>query len=180
MTSNEKKNREFGTLLSGNADDFQYVTLSILEIKDIDQGKVVTEKAKYGFEQLKSPVLVDDTAIYFSGYNKFPGTFTKYIFNTLGSVGLNRLLSGGMRGSIRTIVCYYDGKAFKYFEGSLLGSFKQDMTGNQTDYSEYNGFFYPDGFEKKYADFSESEILLYSPRALAVRSFLESYNKGVL
>src|SRR3972149_6956296 len=64
----------------------------ITEIQTTDQLAIAVDKAKKAWDLLKKPLLLDDAAIYFEKYHKFPGTLSKFVSEGIGFEGLKRLI----------------------------------------------------------------------------------------
>ena len=45
-------------------------------------------------EQVQGPVLVEDTALSFDALNGLPGVYIKHFMESLGHIGLNKMLDG--------------------------------------------------------------------------------------
>jgi XTP/dITP diphosphohydrolase len=73
--------------------DFSCVqqALDLFELQTNDMLEVSRMKAIEAFKKVWWPVLVDDSGIYFDAYPDFPGVFSKYIFQSLGVVWLQKL-----------------------------------------------------------------------------------------
>ncbi len=65
--------------------------VDLFEPQTNDMLEVSRIKAFEAFEKVWWPVLVDDSGIYFDSYPDFPGVFSKYIFQSLGVVWLQKL-----------------------------------------------------------------------------------------
>jgi XTP/dITP diphosphohydrolase len=56
------------------------VDLDLSEIQTNILTVISADKCKRAYEQLEQPVLVDDTGIYFDAFDRFPGAFTKFLY----------------------------------------------------------------------------------------------------
>ncbi len=148
ITGNNSKFMEARLILGKRAEPVQK-DIEIIEPKTSKQEEVVLEKARQAFQQLKAPVLVDDTGIYFEAYKDFPGTATKLVFQAIGFNGIARLLRGSKRGAyFRTLLCYKDSKTTKIFEGVWRGRITSKLSKRFNPEWEYNSIFIPEGFSK--------------------------------
>jgi len=68
--------------------------IKLPELMTPNEEEIIIEKAKYAFEKIKKPLIVDDAGIYFEAYPNFPGAFTKFIIKLLGFEGIFKLLEG--------------------------------------------------------------------------------------
>lgn len=143
---------------------------------DLDsQEKVAIEKARQAFEKLKKPVIAEDTGVYFEAYNNFPGIFAKRVYLGIGFDGLLALIRRvkNRAAYFLTVVCYYDGKNFKCFEGKLKGMLLEELVSVDKDRLPYEKIFVPDGFKDALVDISIEKKNEFSHRAIATRKLGE-------
>ena len=152
------------------------------ETQAISQERVVIEKANEAYSRLKKPVLVDDTAIYFSAYKDFPGTYTKTLFGCLGFEGVEKLLNNRDRTAhFRTIICYKDRKSTKLFSGIWNGRIVRQISRRFNPDWQYNSIFIPDGYKKLLSEIPLEERAKYSHRKRAFDKlvrYLKTNNNG--
>jgi len=98
VTTNPGKFAEISRFLYANAPEIELKQYSadIEEIQSFDQQAIAIDKAKKAWALVQKPLLIDDAAIYFDAYNKFPGTLTKFVTHGLGFEGIKRLIDPGM------------------------------------------------------------------------------------
>lgn len=100
----------------------QQVKVELQEIQTSDHRQIAIEKAKYAWNIIKKPLIVDDSGIYFDRYDNFPGPFLKFVYYGLGLNGMLKLLEGDNRATFRWyIVCAYGPNDFEVFEGKCEG-----------------------------------------------------------
>lgn len=58
-----------------------------------DPDYVAREKCRLAFEQVKAPVIVEDTSLCFNALNGLPGVYIKWFLEKTGHEGLNNLLA---------------------------------------------------------------------------------------
>lgn len=120
--------RKFEKMMSVLPDTISFVQkdLDIVEIQSLDVDEISLDKAVKAYTLLNSPVLVEDTAIYFSEYDLFPWPFAKQAFQSLGRLGMQRLLQDAPNQEIRfrSVVSYMDETLDKpiSFAGESLGT----------------------------------------------------------
>lgn len=161
----EEASRYLGILM-----DHQKLDLDELQTLDIEE--IVRHKALQAFELVKTPILVEDSALVFHSLGKLPGPLIKWFEKEIGNEGLCRLVDGKDRTCTAT-ACYgfYDGKNFEFFTGSMDGSVSDTPKGE-------NGFgwapvFIPDGYEKTYAEMTKDEQAVVAMRSKALKKFRE-------
>lgn len=66
--------------------------LELIEEQADDALQVTQSKARQAYEQLKQPVVVDDSAFHIPALNGFPGVYQKYVAETIGPEGILKLM----------------------------------------------------------------------------------------
>ena len=72
--------------------DIKPFNAQIQEIQSTDQKTIAIDKELKAWKILQKPLSVDESGIFFEKYNKFPGTFSKYVFEGIGFEGRTKLL----------------------------------------------------------------------------------------
>ncbi len=180
VTSNAGKFTEVSRYISQHAPSLTLVQKDedIPEIQTLDQRWIAIDKAKKAWEILKRPLLIDDAAIYFENYYKFPGTLSKFVNIGLGIDGIKRLIDEGDRAHFLLYMVYIEAPdKYKVFEGKCLGALTKKESLLVHPNLPYDLFFIPDGQTQTYAalsaDFDTNASLFY--RIQALRSFLTWY-----
>jgi len=103
--------------------DIEYINLECPEFKKNDVEEIAREKARFAFEYLKKPLIVDDTALHIAALKGFPGPYAAYVLNTLGTDGILKLMDKitDTKASFVTAIAYADGDDIKVFTGSIDG-----------------------------------------------------------
>lgn len=57
-----------------------------------DPEPIAIEKARYAYERLKKPILVDDGSLCFNAYKGLPGPYIKWFLKNLGTAGLVKMV----------------------------------------------------------------------------------------
>lgn len=142
--------------------DIDHHQLDLTEIQSLDLEEIITHKVKEAYNQLKSPVLVHDTALYFNAFGELPGPFIKWFLETVGNQGMCRMLNNfADRSAVAVVnIGYYDGDDLKVFKSELKGRIAEQPRGE-------NGFgwdpiFIPEGFNKTRSELNEDEYLTNS------------------
>lgn len=178
ITGNKSKFGEAKSILKDLEIKLIKKDLKINEIKTDNQEKLVTEKADEAFRKIKKPLIVDDTGIYFDGYNNFPGTYTKFIFDTVGLEGIERLMDGTSRKAFfKTLICYKDKKRTKVFKGIWGGKITKNISRSFNPDWQYNNIFVPEGFTKHLSEISLIQRMKHSHRRKALDSFIKFWRQ---
>jgi len=148
--------------------------LKVEEPQVLDPEKVVKAKAEAAFKQLGSPIMCDDTAIFFEAYPNFPGTLTKFVFQSLGFRGVEKILQGVKRGAyFQTLVCYKDSEQCLVFKGVWKGTITNNISSMFNPDWQYNSIFIPEGFNIPLAELSMEERAKHSHRKKALEQFAQ-------
>jgi len=155
----------------------------LLEIQDLKAvAEIAREKVRYAYDQLKIPLIVDDTGFFIDALNGFPGTYAAFVLNSIGNAGILKLMEGipDRNARFTTGIAYADEHDLQVFTGNLEGRIARSPRGN-------NGFGYDPIFEvgrMTLAEISIQEKSRISHRACALSSFHDwfiakrGYNRG--
>ncbi len=178
-TGNKYKVQEMSSILSEYGVKLSQSEMKIIEPDYDTLEEIAEEKARQAFEKLKVPVIAEDTGVYFSGYNNFPGQLAKRVYLGLGFDGLLLLIknSKNKRGYFATAVSYYDGKEMKTFSGKLNGVWLNYLVSAEADRLPYEKMFVPDGYEDAIVTIPIEEKNKISHRAKATRLLGEWLSK---
>ncbi len=168
VTSNADKVREASEILGHPLE--QVSSVAVHEIQTHDPAEIVKHKARQAYEELKCPVLVEDSGLIFTAWNGLPGALVKWFEVSVGCEGLLRMLDGfGDREACAVcVVAVFDGREIRMAKGEVWGSIADHVRGN-------NGFgwdviFIPEGYENTYAEMKPSEKNTISHRRQAFES----------
>jgi XTP/dITP diphosphohydrolase len=168
ITGNDSKFAEAKILLEGTGIELIKTDIKMPEIKSSDEIKVLLKKAEDAFNAIGAPIIVDDTGIYFEAYHKFPGTYTKYLYEAVGIHGIKQLLNIENKNAyFKTMVCYKDSHQVLIFEGIMKGKMNIAEQGTFNENWSYNQIFFPEGFSKSLAEFTLDERARVSHRKKA-------------
>jgi XTP/dITP diphosphohydrolase len=175
VTGNPHKAEEIGAFLAGTV-DAEHVLLDCPEFRDDQVGPIAREKARFAWETLGRPLIVDDTGFFVAALNGFPGPYAAYVLSTIGNAGLLRLLEGApdRSGSFVTAVAYADERGIRVFEGRLDGEVTTAPRGT-------GGFGYDPVFAvggRTLAEIPLEEKNRFSHRARALAAFRDWFRAG--
>ena len=179
VTSNQGKFEEIKHFIKSNnlPIDLQQLEADIPEIQTLDQKAIAVDKAIKAWEILQKPLIIDDAAIYFEKYNKFPGTLSKFVSLGIGHEGLKKLIEDGDKATFLLYVVYISSPTnFKVFEGKCEGILKKPKEFYGSQNLPYDCLFVPNGTTETYADMrntDEGNKFFY--RIKALKQFLEWY-----
>jgi XTP/dITP diphosphohydrolase len=172
VTGNPHKAEEMAAFLDGIV-EIEHVPLDCPEYRDDEVGPIAREKARFAYETLCRPLIVDDTGFFVHALRGFPGPYAAYVLRTLGNEGLLRLLEGEADRSAHfvTAVAYADTDGIRLFEGRLDGTVTTGPRGT-------GGFGYDPIFgvgDRTLAELPLAEKNRFSHRARALSAFRDWY-----
>jgi non-canonical purine NTP pyrophosphatase (RdgB/HAM1 family) len=147
-------------------------SLDLEEIQSLDLEEIVKDKVLRAFNQIKSPVLVEDVSFTFHALGNLPGPLIKWFLKELGNDGLCHLVDGKNRSCTAT-VCYglYDGNQIQTFSGSMKGRVADVPRGDGS--FGWAPIFIPEGYNETYAELSIEEQVKFSMRNKALKKLKE-------
>jgi non-canonical purine NTP pyrophosphatase (RdgB/HAM1 family) len=179
VTSNAGKFQEVSQYLGevNPAIELEQLFFDIEEIQSDDQLKIAIDKAKKAWHFAKMPLLIDDAAIYFERYNKFPGTLTKFVSHGMGFDGIKRIFDEGDKANFLLYMVYIDGpESYQVFEGRCDGYLTKPEKFNAHPELPYDAYFVPDNETLTYAQIRNTPLATkYLYRLQALKKFLEWY-----
>lgn len=176
VTQNSHKIRELAPLFEDNGVSFDTTDLEKLEIRSDDVEVIARAAAVHAFEVLNRPVIVDDTGLYLSALNGFPGAYAAFALKTIGYEGILKLMNGASERSAQfvTSVGYCDSTHTITFVGTMHGTIAEKAAGRSG--FGYDPIFIPEGFDKTYAELDLTEKVSISHRTRAFIAFLDWYS----
>ncbi len=107
------------------------------EIQSLDIREIVEHKVKQAYEQIWTPVLVEDVGLSFSSLWKLPWPFIKFFEAELGLDKLVKIVDQDNRDAIATCV-------FWYFDGVNIQFFEWNVPWRIADFPRWNWWFWWD------------------------------------
>lgn len=185
-TNNKNKINEIRQKILEFNLDVDLYTLSDFSDEEIEikeTGETLEEnamiKAKTCFDLLKIPSFADDTGLEVFSLDGKPGVHSARFSGVYGDDKANRLKlltllqnkkEDERRARFRTIICFYDGSAPRFFEGICYGKIIEEERGDKG--FGYDSIFVPDGFDKTFAEMNLNEKNEISHRSKAIVNFL--------
>ncbi|MBD3310660.1 non-canonical purine NTP pyrophosphatase [Candidatus Woesearchaeota archaeon] len=180
VTGNRHKFREIKELMDRNRIEIEQIDLDKPEEKSDDIKEIAETAAKRLADEFKKPVMVDDTGIYFTAWNNFPGPHPKFVWNSLGYEGMLKLLEGKERAAyFMTVAAYCEpGKEPVSFEGRCKGRIIDEIRCKDKDVQPYERIFVPEGYDKVWAEIPEIKAGL-SHRVSAFQQLADHLKKNI-
>ena len=158
--------------------EIQPLKLEIDEIQTLDILKICIGKATMAFQQIQSPVLVEDTEFCLNALNNLPGPFIKFFEERLGPGALIELLKGhkNRNGFARTCLVFFDGEQSFWGMGTLKGSVAHFQSPGEG--FGFDCCFIPEGEQQPLSILGLDRKIEISHRRLAVQDLLRKIGKN--
>ncbi|MFP3144165.1 MAG: XTP/dITP diphosphatase [Caldisphaera sp.] len=142
-----------------------------IEIQNDEISQIALYAALNAYNEVRKPLIVDDSALYIKSLLNFPGPYTSYVYKTIGIKGILKLMEGikDRSATFKTSLVYVDKKGYKIFEGIVKGIITEEPRGNMG--FGFDPIFKPDNANKTFAEMSIKEKNTYSHRAKAALNF---------
>ena len=181
-TSNTHKFREASFILEDSGIRLSRLPSKGTEIQSDDVSEIARIAAADAFQKYRRPLFVEDTMLSVDELNGFPGTYSAYVYKSIGPAGVLKLLEGtGTRGGeFDSCVAFVsEGRPPITFVGRLRGSIASRARGRGG--FGFDSVFIPTGSVKTLAEMSMAEKCEVSHRSKAIRalaSWLETTGFG--
>lgn len=178
VTQNKHKLAELRPLFQRFGVAFETTDLEKHEIRSNDVSKVALEAAKHAYAILKKPVVVDDTGLFITALEGFPGAYPGYVLDTIGKEGILKLMNEieNRNAKFVTAVGFVNESQSMTFMGEMEGTIAETIMGEGG--FGYDPIFIPTGLSVTYAQLSFNEKVKISHRTKAFTQFLEWYSIG--
>lgn len=142
ITGNQKKADYLANFLGFTV---EHKKLDLDEIQSLDLKEIVGHKVRQAYNQIKSPIIVEDVSLEFTARGRLPGPFIKWFIEEVDFEKICSILDGKDRGAVaRCVFGYFDGKTLKTFEGSLPGKIADKPAGENGH--GWDKIFIPQGY----------------------------------
>lgn len=150
------------------------------EIQSESLSEVSGFAARNAYQELKKPLLVDDTGMFVRALGGFPGVYTAHTQYTIGNQGILKLMEGVKDRSAYSAcaLSFFDGRTFKCFVGKMNGSILKTERGRSGFGFGFDPIFSPTGYSgKSLAELSMDDKNGVSHRGKALEAFFRWYSK---
>ncbi|MBS3176701.1 non-canonical purine NTP pyrophosphatase [Candidatus Woesearchaeota archaeon] len=155
VTKNNAKAKQIKDFFKGSGIVIVHKAIEYDEPEGLTVQETALQGAKYCAELLHAPVFVDDTGVFFEGYNNFPGARAKREYQKLGFQGLFEKIkkTSNKKAYFLCAIAYCEpGKKAIVFEGKLHGTLvtevRMTLLPGEYDHEPYSRFFIPEGETK--------------------------------
>jgi XTP/dITP diphosphohydrolase len=147
-----------------------------VEIQADNIEDVARVSAKDAARKCCLPIIVEDAGLFIEAFNGFPGPYSSYVFQTVGTKGILKLMEDMEKRSafFESVVAFYSPKlkSPKCFHGKIEGRITEQISGLRG--FGFDPIFLPEkGRGKTFAEMSIGEKNEFSHRAKALRRFAD-------
>jgi len=169
VTTNKHKAEEAAAVMKGFDIEVEQIDMEYEENHDESLEQIAISAAKKLAGELKKPIVVEDTGLFFRAWPGFPGALPKFVFNTLGYKGIFKLLAGVDRAAYFQTVLAYCGPNGKpiTFSDTMEGEITEQVFNEDKDAMPYDRIFIPDGERKTISDMTIAKKNSFSQRGKA-------------
>jgi len=157
ITSNPGKAKELKKYLEPEI-EIEHVNMKYEELRNDAPEEIAKESAKRLAEELKKPLIVEDSGLFIKALNDFPGTCSAYIHKRIGLKGILKLME-----NVKDRTCLYK-SAIAYCEpGNEPISFLGEEKGKIAEKEKgsygfgHDPIFIPEGSNKTYGEMENCE-----------------------
>lgn len=173
MTGNEGKFKEARIVLSKFGIEPRMVDLDIDEPQSDSIDYVSEVTALSSLDALKAPLFVEDAGLFIPALRGFPGAFSSYVYSTIGSDGVLKLMKGlsDRRASFRSALgftCPAISPKVLLFDGEVEGTIADSPKGSGG--FGFDPIFIPRDSSLTYAQMKAEDKCRTSHRARALES----------
>lgn len=169
VTKNAGKIREVEVVLN----KYGFTVSPIEAQKEELQSDTLEHIAKHAAEQLvgkiPEPFIIEDSGLFIDTLNGFPGPYSAYVYKTIGTRGILRLMEGAddRRAKFVCVVALCLNGGVRVFRGEVEGEISTSAKGDSG--FGFDPIFVPLGYSKTFAEMSIHEKCLISHRAKALQ-----------
>ncbi|WP_064496428.1 XTP/dITP diphosphatase [Methanocaldococcus jannaschii] len=171
-TGNPNKIKEANIILKDLKDvEIEQIKISYPEIQGTLE-EVAEFGAKWVYNILKKPVIVEDSGFFVEALNGFPGTYSKFVQETIGNEGILKLLEGkdNRNAYFKTVIGYCDENGVRLFKGIVKGRVSEEIRSKGYGFA-YDSIFIPEEEERTFAEMTTEEKSQISHRKKAFEEF---------
>jgi XTP/dITP diphosphohydrolase len=151
ITSNQDKYIEMKGFFNDAGLELEWIKERLPEI----QTDTLEEVARYALSSYEGEnVFIEDAGIFIEALGRFPGVYSRYVYDTIGNQGILTLLDGveNRRAKFTAVIGFQDEKGghVKLFKGEVKGYVSNSPRGNLG--FGYDPIFIPEGYEKTFGE----------------------------
>ena len=170
-SSNKNKFEEAENIASKFGLKLKFLKSTLQEIQADNLEEIARHKSIQAFSICSKPVIVEDDGLFIKSLNGFPGSYSSFVFDTIGSKGILRLVSRPRDASFRSIIAYCERDGDVHlFSADVEGTISKKEQGVRWG---FDPIFIPSGKNQSYSQLTEKNQI--SHRYLALKKFANWY-----
>ena len=163
VSSNSHKYRESETILDSLGIHIGFLKSNLKEIQSNSLDTIAIVKARDAFSKFKKPVIIEDDGLFIDSIDGFPGPYSSYVFQTVGSKGILNLLKNNRKAKFISVITYCDKTNLQLFKGKLDGRISKVQKGRGWG---YDPIFIPNNSKKTFAEINNKNEVSHRYKAL--------------
>lgn len=179
VTSNQNKFQEASEIAERFGIKIIQKNITPVEIQSESLEEITRFSVRQAYSILRMPCFVEDAGIFISALNGFPGSYSKFVFMTIGNAGVLKLLEGEKNriAKFSSAVGYFDGWGEpKIFLRHTMGKIVQKPRGDKG--FGFDPIFVPKGSKKTFGEMAVEEKNILSHRGKALTAFFKWFKKN--
>jgi XTP/dITP diphosphohydrolase len=180
VTGNIHKFNETRRVLTEYNISVAMLNIDAIEIQDDSLENIAEASAVDAAKKSNLPVFVEDAGLFIRALNGFPGSYSSYVYRTIGTEGILKLMQGERKrdayfSSVVAFCNLQESFEPKIFQGKVEGAITYNERGKQ-------GFGFDPIFQpyarngRTFAEMTTQEKNKHSHRAQALRKYAKWYN----
>lgn len=175
ISGNSNKVKDIQTILP----EIIQLDIDLPELQEFNPQKIIEDKLNNARKKYSGELICEDTSLYLTCLNGFPGPLIKWMLQTMGNQGIAELVRKykNKKASAKTVIGYSNGKDIKFFIGEIKGTI---VLPRGEDTFGWNLIFQPEGYNKTFAEMTREERNKISMRRIAaekLKEYLETKKK---
>ena len=177
-TSNRNKVEEANEIGKSFNVIFKQIKCTYPEVRDNHVRNVAIAGAEFVYNTIKKPLIVEDSGLYIDALTGFPGTYSKFVFDRIGNLGILNLMKNtrNRNATFVSAIAYKGSGTNKVFCGEVNGTISKKILGSGG--FGYDPIFIPKGYKKTFARDLELKNRI-SHRRIAVEKLCKYLTSGL-
>ncbi len=155
VTSNEHKIKEAMEILGRWNIELEGSHVTKIEVQDDCIERISRYAAIQAYNEIKKPLIVEDSGLFIKALNGFPGPYSSYVHRKIGNDGIVKLMKNisDKRAYFKASLTCICGQYVKTFNGVVRGSISEEPRGKEG--FGFDPIFIPEGYDRTMAELGE-------------------------
>ena len=181
-THNLNKFQEVRWILRKNKIAIGMLKVKTPEIQSDNLKEIAETCAVDIYEKCSLPLMVEDAGLFIEALKGFPGSYSAYVYQTIGNKGLLRIMEQekNRNATFKSVVAFYSSQEKKpvCFTGEVVGDIEKFSRRSKQKIFGFDPIFKPKNSNKTFAEMTILEKNRCSHRAKAFKKFAEWYTSS--